>query len=72
MQNCNSCVKLIQANVSFSPSPFLFPAQPFRMSQLDYSYCVGFLIQDSFHFVQLPSSYINVDLDSEAAGIIKE
>ena len=58
--------------MSLSLSPFLFPAKPFPMSPLDYSYCVGFLIQDSFHFSQCRSSYINVDLHSEATGTIKE
>ena len=76
MHKCNSHVQLIQYNVAPSPPPplslFLFAAQPFAMSQLDYSYCVGFPIQDSFHFVQCTSSYINVDLDSKATGIGKE
>ena len=61
MHKCNSHVKLIQSNVSLSL--FLFPAQPFPMSQLDYSSCVGFLIQDSLHFVQSTGSCINLDLD---------
>ena len=72
MHKCTPHDKLIRSK-SLSLSLFLFPAQPFPMSQLHYSYCVGFLIQDSSHLSnQFTSSYINVDLGSEATGIVKE
>ena len=70
MHKSRSHVKLIQSSPSLSL--FLFPAQLSPISQLDYSYCIGFVIQDSFRFAHLTRSYINVDLDSDATGIIKE
>ena len=77
MHKCNSHVQLIQSNVPLSLSPSL--SSPFNRSQclkliiaivFDASFRTPFV--PSFHFVQSTSSYINVDLDSEATGIVKE
>ena len=71
IHKCDSHVQLIQSNVS----PSLSLSSPLNRSQclnLIIAISVGFLIQDSFHFVQSTSSYINVDLDSEATGIFTE
>ena len=67
MHKCNSHVDFIQTDLS--PSLFLFSATLSPMSQFDYSYCVGFLIQYSFLSVQSTSSYMNMDLDCNVTGI---
>ena len=74
MHKCNSHVESIQSNVSLSLSfSFSFPLNQSQCLILtiavvfDYSFRTPFI-----PFNPLTSSYINVDLDSEATGVVEE